>query len=72
MINTKKEKAQREVSKPDPANPIPQRPLIQGGGVPSDTLHVEPVNNLLPTGRKSMRIPNVPLHVAEKLSIPFP
>lgn len=44
----KKQKAQRGVSKPDPvckARINGQHP--QGGGVPSDTLHVEPIYKII-------------------------
>ena len=41
-LSSVKYRVQRGVSEPDPANPTPQGPLTQGGGVPSDTLHVEP------------------------------
>jgi hypothetical protein len=44
QLGIKIQKAQRGVSEPDPANPTltdVNEPLTQGGGVPSDTRHVE-------------------------------
>ena len=51
QLAIKKQKAQRGVSEPGPANPTPQGPLTQGGGAPSDALHVEPSidENVIPS-----------------------
>jgi len=51
----KKQKAQHGVSEPSPANPTPQEPLTQGGGVPSDTLHAEPLIDKIPPPESNVK-----------------
>jgi len=72
QLEIKEQKAQHGVSKPGPANPTPQGPLTQGGGVPCDTLHVEPSigDNLTSVGPGSDSALSGPAHAGPKLNRP--